>query len=449
MHVVILGAGRVGQHVAQSLSLDGHSVVLVDASRERLEEASMKMDVAVRKGIGTEWQLVEELMEESPELFLALTDSDEVNFVACSIAKSIGNPRTIARIRESRYLSHERFDAQRLFHVDHIVVPELLVTNQVIKIALNRGLYSESFFHGGILLRSILVSENWPLSGKTLAELRTSEHRLIVAVIRRREKGQDKIIFPHGGDSILAGDEVTLIGDGQLPKEIERVFQVKEPLPRSALIIGGSHVGSELARALSKKEIHVRLVEPSAERCYQLAEELPQVTILHQADPDYDLLRQEKVEQADLFVVCTQSEEKNLHLALLAKELACPKVITILSDAPTAQLAEKQGITHVVSQRVATSDRILALARAEKVTSIISLYDQRAEIMEVKVSSDSPIVGIPLSVLGPRLPPELLIAVIHNRGRLFIAGGTHIVSPQDEVIVVSNPRHRTYLEEIF
>jgi len=450
MHVVVLGAGRIGQYVAQSLSLDGHSVVLVDMRKEKLEEASQKMDVAIRRGLGTDWKLLAELMEEGPELVLALTEDDEVNFISCSIAKSLGNVRTIARIRDSRYLSCERFDVRRLFHVDHLVVPELLVTDQISKIALNKGLYSESFFHGGVLLRTIIVPDRWHGAGKTFAELRTSERRLIAAVIRRKSlSGEETIIFPHGQDALLPGDEVTLIGDSGFLHEIQNLFGQDLGVPKTAFIVGGQLVGSELARELHKKDIGVQLVESSAERCYKLAEELPQVSVLHSQNVDWEFLKAERVSDVDVFVACTISDEKNLQLALFAKELGCQKVICVLSDSATGHLAEKLGLLHVVSPRVATTDRILTLSRAEKVASVVSLYDQKAEITEVKVSLDSPIVGIPLSVLGPRLPPELLIAVIYNRGRLFIAGGTHILSPQDEVIVVCHPKHRKYLEQIF
>ncbi|MDB6081159.1 MAG: trkA, partial [Chlamydiia bacterium] len=161
MHIIILGAGRIGQFVAHSLSLDGHSVVLVDMNREKLEEASLKMDVAIKRGIGTDWKLLDELMEEAPELLLALTEDDEVNLVACTIAKSLGKIRTIARVKDSRYLRHDHYDVGHLFHVDHLVVPELLVAEQISKISMNQGLYSESFFHGGILLRTATIPTGW------------------------------------------------------------------------------------------------------------------------------------------------------------------------------------------------------------------------------------------------------------------------------------------------
>lgn len=450
MHIVILGAGKIGQYVAQSLSLDGHSVVLVDVRRDKLEEASQKMDVAIRRGLGTDWKLLAELMEEGPQLLLALTEDDEVNLISCAIAKSLGNIKTISRIRDSKYLSCERFDIQRLFHVDHFVVPELLTADQIIKLTLNRGLYNESFFHGGVLLRTIIVPDGWKDSGKTFLELKTSERHLIAAVIRRKlSTGEEKIIFPHGQDYLLSNDEVTLIGDANLLQEIQSIFGQSLGLPRTAIIAGGTAVGAETARELCKKDVAVTIIEPSPERCYRLAEELPSAVILQSATMDLEFLRAEGVGATDVFIACTMSDEKNLQLSLFAKELGCQKVISVFTDVATGKLAEKFGILYTVSPRIATTDRIVTLARSERVAAIVSLYDQRAEIAEVKVSLNSPISGIPLSILGPRLPQEMLIAVIYNRGRLFIASGTHILSPQDEVIIVAHPRHRKYIEKVF
>ena len=322
MHVVILGAGRIGQYVAQSLSLDGHSVVLVDFSKEKLQEASQKMDVAVRRGVGTDWKLLEELMEENPELLLALTEEDEVNFVACSIAKSLGNPRTIARAKDFRYVGQSRFDPERLFHVDHIVLPELLVAEQIVKIGLNQGLYSETFFHGSVLLRTIIVPKGWKYARKTLAELRLSEKRMMIGLIRRKKPTfsahtdiskdvfKDEIIFPHGSDVILENDEITVIGDASFVEDINHFLDVKEVLPASAMIIGGTLVGTYVARELQKRGVQVRLVDSNAELCYKLAEELPGVSILHHPTIDSDFLKTEQVASSQLFVAATLSEEK-------------------------------------------------------------------------------------------------------------------------------------------
>src|SRR5581483_2320849 len=150
----------------------------VDLRKEKLQEAASRMDVGIRRGSGTDWKLLEELMEEGPELFLALSEDDEVNFVACSIAKSLGNPKTIARIQDMGYLGSPNVDPGRLFHVDHLVLPELLVAEQILKISLTSSLASETFFHGTVLLRTIKIPDSWKEGRKTLADLRLSERRM-------------------------------------------------------------------------------------------------------------------------------------------------------------------------------------------------------------------------------------------------------------------------------
>ncbi len=449
MHIIVLGAGRIGQYVAQSLSLDGHSVVLVDPNIEKLGEVAQKIDVATKKGFATDWKLIATLMEEGPQLLLALSDNDEVNLVACQIAKSFGNVRTICRIKDSRYLGHEHLDIARLFHIDHLIFPEQLVAEQIIKIAFSQSFYHESFFHGGAILRTIQIPRGWVHNGKTLATLHTIDKRLIIALIKRKTETGYKLIFPHGKDSLYFDDEVTVIAEADLLAEIHRFFEVEEFLCESMAIIGGTSVGEHLARSAKKKEMRVKLSEASADRCYALAEELPDVAILHMQGSSFEFLQSENIASSDVFVAATPHEDKNLMFSLFAKELGSKRIISVLSDEHVIKIAEDHGISHVVSPHIITTDKILALARAEKLTSLVSLYDQQVEIMQIRVSLDSPVVGIPLSVLGPRLPQELLIAVLSSRGRIHIVGGSHILSPHDEVVVVCHPKHRQFLESIF
>jgi trk system potassium uptake protein len=457
MNIVILGAGRIGQFVARSLSQDGHNVTLVDTSRERLDEASQKMDVATRRGEATDYALLKELIRECPDLLLALTDNDEVNLVASTLARSLNTMQTgasrhlriIARLHNTHYLNYESFDIASLFHIDHIVIPDLLVASQILTVALNYGLYSESFFHGGALLRTVTLPQNWKYAGKTLAELRTIDNRLIAIIIRRKEQGHDTLIFPHGHDTLLAGDEVTFVGDSHLVVELKELLGQDAELPESCLIFGGDLTGVHLAEEIAKKGLRVRIADPEKSRCLEIARALSSVRVLHATGSDWDFFKSEKITQADVFIACTSSEERNLQLSLFAKELGCKKVISTFSEEETSHLAEKLGIYHIVSPRIVTCDRILTLARQEKLTSVLSLYDERAEILAVKVSERSPLIGIPLASLGPRLPSEILIAVIYSRGKLNIASGSDILSAKDEAIVVCHPKHRKYLEEIF
>lgn len=451
MRTVILGAGNFGQYVAESLSLDGHSVTLVDTNQDKLHEAAQKMDVATKLGAASDWKLLHELVQDAPELLLALTDNDEVNLVACSIAKSFGTLKSVARIQEMHHLGSFPVDIKRLFHVDHIVVPDLLVANKLIKITSNECFSNESFFHDKAFMRTVTIPQNWKNSGKTLKELCSSSRRFIVALIRRKEKNtfNDTLIFPHGKDILLSGDELTLIGDAHLQDDILQLLGEAHDLPSSVVIMGATLTGVLLAKELYRKGVDVRLVDTSKEHCYNLAKELPKIPLLYHPSADWEFFKSEKIERADACIACTTSEEKNMQLSLIAKDLGCPKVISVFSDKASGHLAEKLGVSHVVSPYITTTDHILRLTRGEKLSIIVSLYDQKAEIIGIKVSENSRVVGVPLAKLGPTLPPDMLIALVLSEGKIFAATGQHALSANDELLIITNPKHRKYLEKLF
>ena len=153
MNIVIVGAGTIGRYISVLLSKENHNVILVDVDEKKLEEASRQMDVAIKVGSGTDWQVLDQLLDSSPDLFVALTNDDQTNLVSCSIAKNLGYPRTIARIRDNRFLNRTRLDFGRIFDVDHSIGPELLVANEIYKYMISPGsLRVETFAHGAVQL---------------------------------------------------------------------------------------------------------------------------------------------------------------------------------------------------------------------------------------------------------------------------------------------------------
>ena len=463
MDVVILGAGRIGQYVAGALSRENHSVTIIDQDHRRLEEVSQKMDVATKRGSCTDPRLLASLMEDQPSLVLALTDNDEANLIACDIVKHIANTRTIARLKNTAYCEEESIDIKRLFSVDHLVIPELLASDQVSKIILNQGYYAETFFHGAVLLRTFQIPHNWPFAGMPLAQLKQESKNCIFALISRPQEIQarpsllktlssayeNRIIFPHGKDVILPGDEVTIIGEAESVIESYAFFRTPHLLPSSVVIAGGTPAAAYLANDLSRHNIHVRLIEQSASKGRLYAEKFGSFPILKQEGADWDFLAAERVDQAEVFVAYTPHEEKNVLLSLFAKQLGAKTVITCLSETASAKVVEQYGITRVISERISTCDRIMALSRAEKVLAALSLYDGRADVLEIKVSEDSPVTGIPLATLGPRLPKEVIFGIISSRGRIFVASGSHILCPNDHILVICDPQHKELLERLF
>lgn len=457
MNIVIVGAGGVGRHIASVLSEEKHDVILIDSDAKKLEQASWNIDVAIRKGSGTDWQLLDDLLDLFPDFLIAVTDSDEVNLAACTIAKHLGYPRTIARVRDNRFLNRARLDFAHIFEVDYFIGPELLVANDILKYMVSPGsLAVENFAHGAVQLRTLAIPPKWRKGDIPLMDL-SLPPGIIAGLIRREvQDGQHeggktvkKVIFPHGKDCIKAGDEVTFIGETETITELRNFIGVQHRQIKSVVIVGGTLIALNLARLLEKRNIDVRLIEKDYDRCAYLAEQLPNCTIMNHPGTDRDFLLAEKVGSAEVFVACTLSDETNLVAAMLGKDVGCDDAVVVLSNPSYFPLAAQLGINHTVSPRVSAANHILSQIHSGMITSLVSFYENQAEIMEINVSMESKVVGIPLSELGPLLPEDFLIAMIQNRGRIMVANGNRIISPGDTVIVISHPKHVPELEKIF
>lgn len=445
LNVVIIGAGNIGSYIASMLSKEQQNVVLIDKDPKKLEEVVSKYDIAVKKGSGTNWQLLDDLLDLSPDFLLALTPDDEINLTACSIAKNLGYPKTISRVKDDSYLNRTRLDFARVFDTDYFICPEILVANEIQKFMLTSGCSNvETFAHGAVQLRTFTIPGSWKRIYTPIRELDLPEG-MIIGLIKRG----DKIIFPHGDDVILPGDEATCIGEADVISKLPQYFHIPQFKISSLVLIGGSQTALNLAKILQKEGISIRIIEKDYERCVALADQLPNCTIINQDGTQLDLLQSEKVDRVGLVIACTNNDETNMMASLVAKQAGAQKIAIVLSREDYHPIAEKLGLAYSVSPRLATANRLLSVVLSERVTTCVSLYENRAEVAEIQVSLHSKIVGIPINELGPLLPKDFIIAVIQNRGRILIAKGNRILSPGDSVIVVSHPRHMNELQKVF
>lgn len=451
MNIVIVGAGSLGRYLATLLSKEKHNVLVIDKDKKKLEQLSLNTDVATRLGSGSDWQMLDDLLELFPELLIAVTTDDNTNLVCCSLAKQLGYPATIARVHDNRFLNRTRLDFGRVFDVDHFICPELLTANEILKYIVSDGsLAVEYFAHGAVQLRTLKIPANWNKPETELKEMKLPPG-VIVGLIYRKNASTltDSIIFPHGNDKMLPGDEVTFIGETEAIGALHRFFNIKQKEIRSVVIVGGSLTAIHLARLLEKRHLGIRIIERDYDRAAYLADHLPHTTIVNHDALDIEFMRSEKVDQADLLIACTQHDETNLMVSMLGKEIGCEDVLMMLSDNRNVPILQRLGVGHVVSPVMSASNRILSQILTGTVNTLVSMYDNRAEVIEVNVSMDSKVVGIPLSDLGPLLPKDFLIAMIQNRGRIMVANGTRIISPGDTVIVITDPKHAPELERIF
>ncbi|MBS0615279.1 MAG: Trk system potassium transporter TrkA [Verrucomicrobia bacterium] len=449
MNIVILGAGSVGSYLATVLSQEEHNVIIIDHSPEALEKMSRSADVATRLGSGTDWRLLEDLLEFSPHLFIAMSSDDTTNLVACTLAKNLGYPKTIARIRQSCFLDPFRLDFNRLFSVDHILGTEMIVAHDLFKAILNPGnIAIENFAHGTVQMRTMVIPENFEYAGKPLASVHVSDH-LLVGLIRRKIEKKESIIFPRGQDHLLPGDEVTFIGETHAMHKLPSLFGMGNKKIQSVVLVGGGGVAHHLCQLLLEQHIAVKVLEQDPRCSEELSRKFPEATILNHDGTDFAFLREEHVHSSDVFVAATPSTETNILAAALAKQEGCKEVIALISDESFTPLLQQLGITFVISERASISRQVHTILHDDAVIAVASLYDNQAQIMEVKISAESSLVGAPISDLSASFPSNFLIAMVENRKGIVVPRGNNVLAAGDTAIVICSPENIQDVENLF
>lgn len=450
MKIVILGAGTIGSFLASMLAEQQHDVIVIDQDPKALERVARSADAATRLGSGTDWRVLEELADLSPDLFIAMSNSDETNLVACTIAKNLGYPKTVARIRQNSFLDHSRLEFTRLFFVDHLLGTELTVAHELFKHIISpHDQVVENFAFGSVQMRTIVVPEGFKQSGIPLSNVRLDNHLLVGLIRRKLQNGQEQLIFPKGHDHLLPGDEATLIGKADAMHLLPDYFGTPKTTISSVMIVGGSGATIHLCKLLEQQSIRVKLIEQDETKCERLAKMFPFATILNHDGTDFAFLQEEGVEDVDLFVACTQSHETNILAAALAKQAGCKYVLGLVSDETSLPLLSKLGISYALSEKASIARQIRTIIESDSIISIASLYNNQAKIMEIKISPDSHFVGSPLSDLSSSLPSNFLIAMIENRSGVVIPQGNSVLTPGDTAIVICSPELIPDMQKIF
>lgn len=450
MNIVILGAGSTGSYLALVLSKEEHNVIVIDTDYKALEQLSQRADIATKLGSGTDWRILDEIKEHSPDFFIAMSSNDETNLTACAIAKGLGYPKTLSRIRQEAFLNHSPISIHQLFSVDRILGTELIVAHEILKCIMNPGnLAIENFAHGAVQMQTIIIPEHFPEKGKSLSEMRLMDNLLLGLIRRNGEGGSSSLIFPKGQDIILPGDEATVIGKTKDMHNLHHIFGIVDNTIGSAVIAGVSGVAIHLIRLLQEKKIAVKIIEQDEQKCAMLARQFPSATILNHDGKDFDFLKEEKVYLSDVFVACTGSHETNILTAILAKQAGCKEVITLVSDESVFPLLQKFKISYALSERSSIARRVQVLLHNETFISLASLYDNQAKIIEVKISDKSHLIEKPINELRDILPKDFLIAMVKSHKGIIIPKGDTVLKSGDTAIIICCPESIAEVKEIF
>jgi trk system potassium uptake protein TrkA len=433
LKVIIVGAGEVGFHIAKRLASENKDVVVIDRNPAVLQRILDHMDVQVLEGSGCSPLVLREAGVDKADMLLAVTDSDEINLMACTFAKMLAPGLTkLARIRNDEYTAYAGQLAREI-GIGLIINPEVEVVRSIEHMLRAPGAVDISDLAGGrIKLAGTWITEGNPLAGLRLLELRrkAGDMPLIVAAIVRN----DKVIVPAGSDEIRQGDLVYFVCEDS---ELQRVFSFLGNRPgrkSSVLVIGGGNIGLRLARSLEKKPIHVKLLAKSPERCAELAGELDRTVVLVGDGTDQEVLLEENIGDMDVVVTMTGNEESNILSSLLARKLGTPMAITRLNKIEYMPLVRAIGLEHIVSPRLSAVNSIFKHVRKGGVLSAVAIKDG-AEALEALAGPDSSLVGNALKDLS--FPKGVLVLCIMRGDSVLIPSGHDVIRSGDRLFILS------------
>jgi trk system potassium uptake protein TrkA len=449
--IIILGAGQVGRTAAYHLSREeANDVTVIDQNEEILRDLQDRLDIRTVNGNASSPGILEAAGIASTDILVALTNSDEVNMLACQVAWTLyRTPKKIARVRSADYTERDKLFGENGVAVDVWISPEQLVTEYVARLIRYPGaLQVLDFADGRVRLVGIRALQGGLLVGQALSTLRKhipSADARVAAIYRA-----GKSIKPEGTTVIEDGDEVFFLAAREDIRVVMKELRREEAPARRVVIAGGGNIGLRLASELEGKN-QVKLIERDIKRARRVSEQLKSTTVLHGDAADEELLLEENIDSADIFAALTNSEEANILSAMLAKRLGAHKVMALINKPSYAELIESGSIDVAIAPQTVTIGSLLAHVRRGDVVRVHSLRRGAAEALEVVVHGDadsSKVIGRRIEDIS--LPEGTTLGAVVRGEDVIIAHHDTTVQPDDHLILfLTDRRHIEAVEKLF
>lgn len=446
MNVMIVGAGEVGFHIADRLSREGYHVTIVEKDPESARRLRNSLNALVVEGNGADTQTLDEARISAMQLFIAVTDLDEVNLVTCLLANDYHVPQIIARIKTLAYTSAEwRRNADKL-GIGLIINPQTVVTEDIChSVAYSAASEVVEFAHGRVVFLGYPIGPNSPLadiSMQTLGEIR-GLYRMIVTGINRN----GMTITPRGDDVIQTGDTIYFVCNKRDLPAITDLFGFEERVTKNIFVLGGGEVGRRVAARLAELRYRVKLIESNRAVCEELASCLEDVQVLNAAGTELEVLKSEGLEKADVFIAVTGDDQSNILCSLLAKHHGAKRAIALVDQPVYVTLAPSLGVDVCISARLATASAILTYVRQAKVVSMAVVEQSDSEVIEFSLPPSSSILHQPLKSL--QMPPGSIVGAIVRGEEAIVPSGDDHFEAGDHVIVFTLPESAKSVARFF
>lgn len=449
MYIVVIGMGKVGTALTESLSGEGHDIVVIDNKSDVIENAVNKSDVMALLGNGATYRVQKEAGVEKAELLIAVTPSDELNILCCMIGRKIGAKNTIARVRNPEYSSQLLFMRNEL-GLSMMINPEYEAASEISRILRFPSASRIDYFaKGRVDLVEFKLPQNSMLGGQPINMLyKKTKAKVLVCTVQRDKE----VVIPDGNFILQDGDRVSVAASHvDLASFFKNVGVFKQKI-KNVLLIGGGKISYYLARQLLEIGISVKIIEQDRQRCMDLSDLLPRATIVCGDGTDQSLLLEEGITQTDACVALTGIDEENIIVSVYAAIKGVIKVVTKITRTSLKDILDSVGLESIISPKELTASIILRYVRAlqnsvgSNIQTLHKLGADNVEALEFRVTKNVRLTNIALKNLS--LKKNLLIASIIKRDRIVIPSGDDTLEPGDSVIVVTSNNTLRDLQDI-
>lgn len=437
LHIIIVGCGKVGATLTEQLSKEGHDITLIDKDASKIQDLTNTYDVMGVVGNGASFSVQMEAGIEQADLMIAVTGSDELNLLCCTVAKRVGDCAAIARVRTPDYSDEVEYLQEKL-GLTRIINPELEAASEIARILyLPTALGVNPFSRGRVETVRFKIPQGNMLHEKKLAALGSISDNLLICAV---ERGKE-IYIPSGSFEIKEGDIISFIATAKEAKIFLKKIGCQTQQVKDTLIIGGGIAAYYLAKQLLDMGIKVTIIEEKKSRCEELSVLLPEAIIINGDGTNQELLKEEGIERVESFVPLTGMDEENILLTLHAQIVSKAKIVTEINRTNFNNVMDTLQLDSVIYPKYIIAETIIAYVRAKKdsmnsnIETLYHLFDSRVEAIEFLVTEESNVTNIPLKTL--HLKNNLLVTCINRSGKIIIPGGDDCIEVGDTVIVVT------------
>ena len=444
MKIIIVGGGKIGATLIESLEGEGHDITVVDRDQKVIDEISNIYDVMCVCGNAVDNDTLNEAEVSKADLLISVTDSDEINMLICFIAKKMGASYTVARVRNPEFNDKRMDQVKQYLDISLTINPELLAAQEIFNILkLPAAINIETFSRRNFEMVELIIREDSNLDGMSLIDLRKKyKANFLICVVKRGEE----IYIPDGNFVLKNGDHICLTANFTEIQKLLKMLGLSKKHSKNVMVLGATTTAFYLSKMLLKSGSDVTIIDKDISRCNQFAEKLPNAVVINGDGAQQEVLMEEGITSVDAFAALTGMDEENILISFFAQSQNVPRVVAKVNRNELSSMAEKLGLDSIVSPKKAVSNVITSYARAlqnslgSNVETMYKLMDGSVEALEFNVQAD--FKGQRISLKDIQLKDDVLIAGIIRKRKAFIPTGDDEIVAGDKIIVIAKSREQ-------